>query len=641
MRLALDTTPQEYWLKRDTLIKALVDRIGQFDPELAETLEKALPAKEPELKYKAMQELHDQTAVEYSKMLKRMTADITEVLKSGKQRYHKPLKKAEGDEPEEYKSPEEIEYEKEYDPETGEPRPEPEDDEDVDDSEEGDPDGIDTEKSLEKAGPFIGPRGGKWADAKHTIPWKDAKKAVKVKVPVMRVPVYGQSKHIPANKESVKSLEIVNAIDENRWRVNMGGKRFVLSIHKTGASLLSSALKRPVKYTVMLSPEEIHDLMRPARQAFNMEKALYIGPRGGRWADAKHTIPYKDAGAVDKQKLAKFIKQQGGKVRPHKSDPNMVVVKFPKSKAAELAKVKQEYNIAEEIIIGGQYAILPMSKTKVAKYSTKHTHNKGKDMEWVESWVKGPPSKMPEYVAGQWEEPKSLEDASAWCQARGIHTHFPDLPTAVEVTKAISEQHPLVLKHIQFVGTGEQLKAWAKDNPDIVDKAKSGKKSLDISKHSPLGGSAIAGAHPIGKKPYDMSAIVVKDSWWNEKKTKAGGASDSGFSLSESVGDVVRHECGHVEAFTLRHIKSDGGATMWDLWKANHAVPMLKQEKHKVIKDVSQYAATNPHELWAEVAVLRRTPGKHIANWLVAAFNKMGVDTLDWNKQAGTDWSKG
>lgn len=28
---------------------------------------------------------------------------------------------------------------------------------------------------LQKAGPFIGPRGGKWADPKHTIPW-DAKK---------------------------------------------------------------------------------------------------------------------------------------------------------------------------------------------------------------------------------------------------------------------------------------------------------------------------------------------------------------------------------------------------------------------------------------------------------------------------------
>jgi len=31
--------------------------------------------------------------------------------------------------------------------------------------------------SLRKAGPFIGPRGGKWADAKMTIPWKEEKKS--------------------------------------------------------------------------------------------------------------------------------------------------------------------------------------------------------------------------------------------------------------------------------------------------------------------------------------------------------------------------------------------------------------------------------------------------------------------------------
>ena len=30
-------------------------------------------------------------------------------------------------------------------------------------------------RKLIKAGPFIGPKGGKWADAKHTIPWKEAK----------------------------------------------------------------------------------------------------------------------------------------------------------------------------------------------------------------------------------------------------------------------------------------------------------------------------------------------------------------------------------------------------------------------------------------------------------------------------------
>jgi hypothetical protein len=31
-------------------------------------------------------------------------------------------------------------------------------------------------EGMEKAGPYIGPKGGKWADAKHTVPWKEKKK---------------------------------------------------------------------------------------------------------------------------------------------------------------------------------------------------------------------------------------------------------------------------------------------------------------------------------------------------------------------------------------------------------------------------------------------------------------------------------
>jgi DNA-binding FrmR family transcriptional regulator len=36
-------------------------------------------------------------------------------------------------------------------------------------------------KSLQKAGPYIGPRGGKWADPKHTIPWKETTETPKQK----------------------------------------------------------------------------------------------------------------------------------------------------------------------------------------------------------------------------------------------------------------------------------------------------------------------------------------------------------------------------------------------------------------------------------------------------------------------------
>jgi len=125
MRLQLEATPQELNEKGDELIKALVRELYPTSPELAENLEKALPKKEPVLKYRALRDIHKITKEEYEKTLERMHLDISRVLSEA----------ANG-------------------PSTG----------------------ITLEKSetLEKAGgPFIGPRGGKWADAQHTISWDD------------------------------------------------------------------------------------------------------------------------------------------------------------------------------------------------------------------------------------------------------------------------------------------------------------------------------------------------------------------------------------------------------------------------------------------------------------------------------------
>ena len=52
---------------------------------------------------------------------------------------------------------------------------------------------------LEKAGPFIGPRGGKWADAKHTIPWKPFKPKPKKRTPARR-PAVMRGKNTPPRK---------------------------------------------------------------------------------------------------------------------------------------------------------------------------------------------------------------------------------------------------------------------------------------------------------------------------------------------------------------------------------------------------------------------------------------------------------
>jgi len=212
------------------------------------------------------------------------------------------------------------------------------------------------------------------------------------------------------------------------------------------------------------------------------------------------------------------------------------------------------------------------------------------------------------------------------------------LETAVDVTAALSAQHPLVLKHVHFIGTPSQLNKWAADHPEINKASKSGKHPVDLAKDGPLGSSAVAVAHPIGEKPYTQSVIVVLPSWWSKQKADAAGKKEhKGFSLSNTLKSVVTHELGHTEAQVMRHL-GVGKASMWEVWK-KHCVPMLKGGKSQLINDVSQYAATNPHECWAEISVLRRRGGK-IAPWIMDAVDEMGIDKNEWSDGAATGWSK-
>jgi len=72
----------------------------------------------------------------------------------------------------------------------------------------------DTEKSLgrvasvatlQKAGgPFVGPRGGKWADPQHTIPWKDEHKAGDVHRITMHGGIFGSERKVKIVTQHVK-----------------------------------------------------------------------------------------------------------------------------------------------------------------------------------------------------------------------------------------------------------------------------------------------------------------------------------------------------------------------------------------------------------------------------------------------------
>jgi len=51
-------------------------------------------------------------------------------------------------------------------------------------------------KSLKKGGPYIGPRGGKYADPKHTIPWKENQEKPRFKIGTKFIRATGKRKDV-------------------------------------------------------------------------------------------------------------------------------------------------------------------------------------------------------------------------------------------------------------------------------------------------------------------------------------------------------------------------------------------------------------------------------------------------------------
>jgi hypothetical protein len=113
MKFILETNQHEYGQKRDAFIEALQKNLSGLDDELVTILRKALPTKEPGLKYPVLQELHRVTKNGYEQTVTDMLVAINAVLTDSMK---KSLDKAEGDEPPEY-VPEEERDDGEYDEE--------------------------------------------------------------------------------------------------------------------------------------------------------------------------------------------------------------------------------------------------------------------------------------------------------------------------------------------------------------------------------------------------------------------------------------------------------------------------------------------------------------------------------------------
>jgi hypothetical protein len=320
MRLRLEAGPDELRDRGDDLIKALVESLYPVNPELAEKLEKALPHKQEQLKYPVLQELAKKTQEEYERQLNLMNKEIGKVL-------DRSFKKAFGDLDEEAtEGDDEDELEPgDVDPETGELIPEPEEEE-----EEGE------EEEVEKAGPYIGPRGGKWSDPQHKVPWVESGTATKVDVKgllsgslgikradmpqirsdlvpdfiqgLMRSGVKVERDHqdvgdLKATQSELNKDKIESMIGNPTVRANLAkpiivsNDGYVLDGHHRWAAMVSMDPDSEIPTVEVDLP--MLDLLAQAKtfkqvEFKTLEKAgPYIGPRGGKWEDVKHTIPWK------------------------------------------------------------------------------------------------------------------------------------------------------------------------------------------------------------------------------------------------------------------------------------------------------------------------------------------------------------
>ena len=224
---------------------------------------------------------------------------------------------------------------------------------------------------LKAGGPYIGPRGGKWADAKHTIPWKAKKLGGKIRSVIYSVVQMEPGSTLGVRDEGRRALEAEikkRGLDE-RGLAKIGGgnlREGVLRVQsemydapgkktskgpwtsKAIKKTLSSAIKEaPIEWDKLSRvvesknniPEGGWTLVRDAlqelidsgaikrtdsvhveayykkslRKAFDVPTASpedvkgktqpsgggggpFIGPKGGKWADPDHTIPWKEGG---------------------------------------------------------------------------------------------------------------------------------------------------------------------------------------------------------------------------------------------------------------------------------------------------------------------------------------------------------
>lgn len=156
--------------------------------------------------------------------------------------------------------------------------------------------------SLRKGGgPYIGPKGGLYADPAHTIPWNRSKHG---HVKPSNCPRCKGVAHVISRQTSLAGGEAVSSAPCRTC--NKGGKH---PLNEKRAKQLGLPVPKPKRRSDTAPPEREQaakphqmglDFQKPQQQSLFGAMAKggpYIGPRGGKWADAKHTIPWKEQGS--------------------------------------------------------------------------------------------------------------------------------------------------------------------------------------------------------------------------------------------------------------------------------------------------------------------------------------------------------
>lgn len=148
------------------------------------------------------------------------------------------------------------------------------------------------EEAFQKAGPFIGPRGGKWADPKHTIPWRPEKKRKPKREPVKKKTRRTWIWHKPGLPETTAKLykrmdgtydpsrkaihdKIVGSFLKGKTPPSPGQKKIAIVLMGGPASGKTTMVRRmfgeKFETMVSISPDDVKEKIPEYQEALEFE----------------------------------------------------------------------------------------------------------------------------------------------------------------------------------------------------------------------------------------------------------------------------------------------------------------------------------------------------------------------------------